>query len=278
MHFAERVVAPVRGGELQLKRILGRIKADYDFVLVDCPPTNNIVTENALLACHHVLIPARMHPDSQRSIATLIGQMDSLAELYGVTVNILGILLVASSPNTEQKRILELLQGHDLSQLAPILRLRKDLIDSARYTGHSIFSYTPDTKHREKAQLDSKEDYLALANFVLEKTTEATGNIENTMPQKVHAEAPVDQQQAGALLAECSDTRLRHIVGPDAPPRVSMSFRLQEHVKRAIERKYLDLRQAGVPVRLADIREGLLMIGLKYSDELDERYLGRPKP
>ena len=78
MHFAERVVAPVRGGEWQLKRVLERIEADYDFVLVDCPPADNIVTDNALLACQHVLIPAGMHPDSQRSIATLMGQIDSL--------------------------------------------------------------------------------------------------------------------------------------------------------------------------------------------------------
>jgi chromosome partitioning protein len=51
---------------------------DYDFVLIDCPPSFNIVTKTALVACQHILIPARPDYLSTLGIEYLIDNVNKL--------------------------------------------------------------------------------------------------------------------------------------------------------------------------------------------------------
>jgi chromosome partitioning protein len=46
-------------GDLMLKRILVTIQADYDLILIDCPPAFNYLTINALSSSNLVLVPAK---------------------------------------------------------------------------------------------------------------------------------------------------------------------------------------------------------------------------
>ena len=72
MYLAEKALATARNRERRLERIFEDIEADYDFILVYCPPSLGIVTDNALLACRHILIPARMHQTYTYTITTLL--------------------------------------------------------------------------------------------------------------------------------------------------------------------------------------------------------------
>jgi chromosome partitioning protein len=44
---------------LALKKAVGQVQGDYDFVLIDCPPVLGILLINALAACQHLLIPVQ---------------------------------------------------------------------------------------------------------------------------------------------------------------------------------------------------------------------------
>jgi chromosome partitioning protein len=54
---AEVELAPIEGRERRLARLLEEIDADYDYILIDCPPSLGLLTVNALTAADSVLIP-----------------------------------------------------------------------------------------------------------------------------------------------------------------------------------------------------------------------------
>lgn len=54
---AEIELSSEPGREYILKEVLGRINEDFDFILIDCPPSLGILTINALTASHEILIP-----------------------------------------------------------------------------------------------------------------------------------------------------------------------------------------------------------------------------
>lgn len=88
----------------QLRHALASIaeEADYDIVLIDCPPNFNIVTKNAIVASEHILIPAK--PDYlstlgidylQRSVKELVKDFNEYAGPDGtdsISPQILGVI------------------------------------------------------------------------------------------------------------------------------------------------------------------------------------------
>src|SRR5690606_19134904 len=54
---AEVELMSLPGRERRLRQILQRVHADYDYILIDCPPSLNMLTVNALVAAQGVLIP-----------------------------------------------------------------------------------------------------------------------------------------------------------------------------------------------------------------------------
>ena len=72
MYLADKALFTVHNRERRLERIFETISGVYDFILVDCPPNLGTVTDNALLACRHVLVPARMNKKNTRAITILL--------------------------------------------------------------------------------------------------------------------------------------------------------------------------------------------------------------
>lgn len=54
---AEIEFQEIENKETLLKRYLDQVRDDYDFILIDCPPSLNILTINALTAADTVLVP-----------------------------------------------------------------------------------------------------------------------------------------------------------------------------------------------------------------------------
>ena len=54
---AEVELVELAGRETRLKAALERVEAEYDFVLIDCPPSLSLLTLNGLVAAHGVIVP-----------------------------------------------------------------------------------------------------------------------------------------------------------------------------------------------------------------------------
>jgi len=165
---AESLVAK-RNREGRLSRILKTIRKPYDYILVDCPPQRGAISDNALLACRRVLVPAEMHEAYMDEVSGLFRQVRALEGDFDIQIGVVGIVPVAYRGNPDEAAYLEALRQYRAEWVAPCLRYRRSLMNHARVTGHSIFSYKPPASHRAKAQRESQADHLALAKFVMQR-------------------------------------------------------------------------------------------------------------
>jgi chromosome partitioning protein len=78
--------------ELLLSRVLDTLKADYDFILIDTPPSLNLLTMNALCASDHVLIPVQPEFFSLEGIVKIRESIESVRERWNQKLTILGVL------------------------------------------------------------------------------------------------------------------------------------------------------------------------------------------
>ncbi len=78
---------------MRLKKLLTPLKLNYDFVLVDCPPSLGLITLNALAASDYLLVPIQCEYYALEGLSQLITTVRQVKRLYNPTIEILGVLL-----------------------------------------------------------------------------------------------------------------------------------------------------------------------------------------
>lgn len=86
-------MAPGEGRENRLKKYLGEVKENYDFVIIDTPPTPSVWMTSALLASDYYLIPVRPDPISLTGIDLLYGIITEKTENFGLKIECCGLVL-----------------------------------------------------------------------------------------------------------------------------------------------------------------------------------------
>ena len=71
---AEVELAQLEGRERRLKRVIDAVRDDYDYILVDCPPSLGILTINSLTAVNSVLIPIQCEFYALEGVSQLISK------------------------------------------------------------------------------------------------------------------------------------------------------------------------------------------------------------
>lgn len=86
------LMAMMRYSATLLREKLREVANNYDFVLIDCPPTLTILTSNALAAAHLVLIPVKTDPLSITGIPLLLEEIEEIRVRDNKGLAVLGIL------------------------------------------------------------------------------------------------------------------------------------------------------------------------------------------
>jgi chromosome partitioning protein len=86
------------GRESILKRACAWISDDYDVVLIDCPPSLNIVTLNALVAADSVLIPMQCEYYAMEGLSALLATINDVRQTVNPNLEIEGILRTMHDP------------------------------------------------------------------------------------------------------------------------------------------------------------------------------------
>jgi len=90
-----------RGDENILREALSEIKENYDYIIIDTPPSLNILTLNALTACDYVIVPAQADLYSLQGISQLTKTIDAVRNIYNnPDLKVLGILLTKYNGRT----------------------------------------------------------------------------------------------------------------------------------------------------------------------------------
>lgn len=90
--------------ETILARVLRKVAADYDVILIDCQPSLGLLTVNALTASHGVLIPLECEFFALRGVALLIETIDKVRDRLNPAIQLDGVLATMYDPRTLHSR------------------------------------------------------------------------------------------------------------------------------------------------------------------------------
>ena len=97
---AEVELAPLEGRERRLDRLISEISADYDYVLVDCPPSLGLLTVNALTAADSVLIPLQCEYYALEGLTQLLATLDLIRDHLNPELALKGVVLTMYDSRT----------------------------------------------------------------------------------------------------------------------------------------------------------------------------------
>ncbi len=89
---AEVELISVIGRELRLSRALAQVQDQYDIILIDCPPSLNMLTVNALVASSGVIIPVQCEYYALEGLSALLETIESIRDAYNPDLGIEGIV------------------------------------------------------------------------------------------------------------------------------------------------------------------------------------------
>lgn len=89
---AEMQLLKMPDREQCLKTLLSQIKEDYDYILIDCPPSLSILTVNALVAADSVLIPIQCEYFALEGLSGLLSTVEQISSTINPRLHIEGLL------------------------------------------------------------------------------------------------------------------------------------------------------------------------------------------
>jgi chromosome partitioning protein len=90
---AELELVEREGREHTLRRVLDRVREEYDYIIVDCPPSLGLITLNVLTAADGVLIPIQCEYYALEGISQLLNTINLVQQNFNPGLAIDGVLL-----------------------------------------------------------------------------------------------------------------------------------------------------------------------------------------
>jgi chromosome partitioning protein len=158
-------VALLRGSgrEKTLKKALSTVLNPYDWVVIDCPPSLNMLTLNALVAAHSVMIPMQCEYYALEGLSALIGTIEQIRSSLNPDLAIEGIIRTMYDPrNRLATEISAQLIAHFGNKVYQTVIPRNVRLAEAPSHGMPILLYDKGSR--------GAEAYQALASEVLKYT------------------------------------------------------------------------------------------------------------
>ena len=161
---AEIKLMEVFAREQRLKTALAPVKNYYDFIIIDCPPSLNMLTVNAMTAADSVLVPMQCEYYALEGLTALMDTISKLTSVVNGTLHIEGILRTMYDPrNRLANDVSEQLKRHFGDKVYRSVIPRNVRLAEAPSFGSPAMYY-------DKSSTGAKA-YLALAGEVLRKNS-----------------------------------------------------------------------------------------------------------
>jgi chromosome partitioning protein len=110
---AEVELVQLEHRDQRLKRALAAVDADYDFVLIDCPPSLSMLTLNGLCSAHGVIVPMQCEYFALEGLTDLVNTIKQVHANLNKDLKIIGLLRVMFDPRiTLQMQVSDQLKAH----------------------------------------------------------------------------------------------------------------------------------------------------------------------
>jgi chromosome partitioning protein len=151
--------------ERRLSDALDRVGDEYDYVLIDCPPSLNMLTLNGLVAADSVLIPMQCEYYALEGLSALVSTIERVAETVNPGLHVEGLVRTMYDPrNSLTNDVSAQLQGHFGEQLYRTVIPRNIRLAEAPSFGLPALQYDPKSR--------GAKAYLALAGEVIRRQSE----------------------------------------------------------------------------------------------------------
>ena len=138
-----------------LKNHLDRIKNDYDYIILDCPPTLGILAVNAIFCANSIIVPTSFGRYSLDGMADLLGAVKEIKEEQDYNFFVLKNLYEKRNSQTN-KYINEQLESLKDKTFATIIR-KNEAINQAQITNLPIQVFNPISKGAQDFNLLTEE-------------------------------------------------------------------------------------------------------------------------
>src|SRR5687767_11801847 len=157
---AELALSATIGRERALEKALAPVKEQYDYILIDTPPSLGLLTINALVASQGVIVPVQCEYLSLRGLVQLENTMQMIRENLNPEVEIQGILPTMYDGRTLHAREAVEILEENFGDLVFKTRIRKTIrYAEAPVKGASVLKYDP-TGNAAEAYRDLAKEVL----------------------------------------------------------------------------------------------------------------------
>ena len=133
--------------EYIFKDILKRIEDDYDYIIIDCPPSLGLITLNALTASSSVIIPIQCEYFALEGLGKLLNTIKGVQQVHNKNLEIEGILLTMFDSRLRlSKQVKEDVKKHFGSMVFQSIIPRNVSLGEAPSYGESIIEYNATSK------------------------------------------------------------------------------------------------------------------------------------
>ena len=99
--------------DARLKAALAAVATEYDFILIDCPPSLSLLTLNGLCSAHGVVVPMQCEYFALEGLSDLVNTIKQVHANLNPELQIIGLLRVMFDPRiTLQQQVSEQLKAH----------------------------------------------------------------------------------------------------------------------------------------------------------------------
>ena len=133
--------------EKKLKQVIGRVKDDYDFVLVDCSPSLGLLTVNALTAADSVIIPVQCEYFALEGLGKLLNTIKIIQNRLNPDLEIEGFLLTMYDSRLRlSNQVVEEVRKHFQQMVFDTIIQRNIKLSEAPSFGKPVLMYDVNSK------------------------------------------------------------------------------------------------------------------------------------
>jgi chromosome partitioning protein len=148
--------------EKMMRKVLDKIRGDYDFIIIDCSPSLGLITVNALTAADSVIIPVQCEYFALEGLGKLLNTIKIVQSRLNTTLEIEGILLTMYDNRLRlSNQVVEEVRTHFQDLVFQTIIHRNTKLGEAPSFGETIIMHD--------AQSRGAINYLNLARELLQK-------------------------------------------------------------------------------------------------------------
>lgn len=139
---AEIELVTTMARESVLKDVLDKVKDEFDYVFIDCPPSLGLLTINALIAANSLLIPIQCEYYALEGVAKLLESMQMVKRRMNPDLEIFGVLMTMyDSRTTLSKQVVDEVQNYFGKKMFKTIIPRNVKVSEAPSHGMPVVQY-----------------------------------------------------------------------------------------------------------------------------------------